>query len=278
MTDRPITQHKRTHSHGVQRSRIKAVALPSSHGGWGFLLEPVLLGLLVAPSTAGALISTTALGAFLAYQPLKIALKDRLARRRTARTPTAELFAVLYGTIAAVSLVGALWTSGYAFWLPLAMAAPLVLTQYAFDTSGRSRELLPELLGALALGMIAPAVALAGGWDLGAAMTLWGLLAARTIPSILYVRARLRLERGETYPAVTLWAAHAAALMTSMVLAYLAYAPWLGVLAVGLLGMRAGFGLSHFRRPTRAQTVGFQEIGYGLLTVIIFAAGYLFTG
>ena len=32
--------------------RLKAIALPPEHGAWGFLLEPIVLGLLVAPSLA----------------------------------------------------------------------------------------------------------------------------------------------------------------------------------------------------------------------------------
>ena len=35
---------------GAPRVRVKTVALPNEHGGWGLLLEPVALGLLVVPS------------------------------------------------------------------------------------------------------------------------------------------------------------------------------------------------------------------------------------
>ncbi|MDX2007394.1 MAG: hypothetical protein SFU83_19325 [Meiothermus sp.] len=31
---------------------LRSVALPNEHGGWGFTLEPILLGLLVAPGEA----------------------------------------------------------------------------------------------------------------------------------------------------------------------------------------------------------------------------------
>ena len=33
--------------------RLRTVALPVEHGGWGISLEPVVLGLLVAPSASG---------------------------------------------------------------------------------------------------------------------------------------------------------------------------------------------------------------------------------
>lgn len=35
------------------RVRLKSIALPVEHGGWLFVLEPVLLGLLVVPSAGG---------------------------------------------------------------------------------------------------------------------------------------------------------------------------------------------------------------------------------
>ena len=37
---------------------------------------------------------------------------------------------------------------------------------------------------------------------------------------------------------------------------------------------RSGWGLSRRRRPVRPQTLGFQEVGYGLLTLALLAIGY----
>ncbi|MCS7003288.1 MAG: YwiC-like family protein, partial [Dehalococcoidia bacterium] len=91
---------------GVNRGTlIRSVALPSEHGGWSFLLEPILLGLAVAPSWLGALLGVSALGAFLTHQPLKTAIKDRLKGRRPPRAIWAERFALGYGAIALIPLV-----------------------------------------------------------------------------------------------------------------------------------------------------------------------------
>ena len=49
----------------TQTRTIRSVALPTEHGGWGFLAEPILPGLLVAPSWAGLLLSLAALAVFL---------------------------------------------------------------------------------------------------------------------------------------------------------------------------------------------------------------------
>ena len=50
----------------------KAVALPAEHGGWGFLTEPVVLGLVLAPSAAGLCLALAALAAFLTRHPLRL--------------------------------------------------------------------------------------------------------------------------------------------------------------------------------------------------------------
>src|SRR3989304_8628992 len=57
--------------------RMRLVALPAEHGGWGLLMEPIALGLAVAPTAAGAVLGPAALGGVLARHPPKIALADR---------------------------------------------------------------------------------------------------------------------------------------------------------------------------------------------------------
>ncbi|NLF76347.1 MAG: hypothetical protein GX573_11665, partial [Chloroflexi bacterium] len=45
-----------------QRVRLKSIALPPEHGAWGFLLEPLLAGLLIAPSWAGLCLALGVIG------------------------------------------------------------------------------------------------------------------------------------------------------------------------------------------------------------------------
>ena len=47
-----------------QRVRLKSIALPPEHGAWGFLLEPLLAGLLIAPSWAGLCLALGVIGPF----------------------------------------------------------------------------------------------------------------------------------------------------------------------------------------------------------------------
>jgi len=92
--------------------RWRSVAVPKEHGGWGFLLDPILLGLLVAPSPAGLFLVLLDLAAFLARTPLKIVWKDTQRGRRYARTAAALKALFVYAVLAVFSLVAALILGG----------------------------------------------------------------------------------------------------------------------------------------------------------------------
>jgi hypothetical protein len=252
----------------------KSVALPVEHGGWGFLVEPVALGLALAPSRAGLALALGAVAAFLARHPLKLVLTDRRRGVRYPRTALAEGFAVAYAGLAVAFLALALWLARTPFALPLVLAAPVGLLALAYDARGRSREALPEAAGAVALGASAAAIALAGGAPTRIALGAWLLLGLRAVASVLYVRARLRLDRGMASGRGTAVVSHLVALALAAVLARVAWGPWLGVAAFVALLLRAVHGLSAWRRTVRPQALGFQEMGFGLLTLILLAVGY----
>ena len=258
------------------RVRVKTVALPVEHGGWGLSLEPVVLGLLVAPSWPGLFLSLATLGAFLARHPLKIVAGDRRRGRRFPRTPIAERFVILYGGIATLGLVAAFKTAASGeFLLPLVLAAPLASIQLIYDTKGRSRELLPEVAGSIAMASVAASLALAGGWSRPLAFSLWLVLAARIVPTILFVRARLRLLRGHAACMASVILAHSAATAVVLALARMRLDPMPAVAASLVLLLRAAFGFTE-RRPITAKRVGLRELGFGAITVFAVAAGYLF--
>lgn len=176
--------------------RLRTVALPVEHGGWGFTLEPVVLGLALAPSVPALLLAAATLGAFLARHPLRLVLSDRRRGRRFPRTRAAERFVLLYGGAAAAAFFGALLTApDYTFLLPLAAAAPLASVQVVCDWRGVNRSLAGELAGALSMALVATAAASAYGWEAAPAWALSAYVAARAVPSILYVRAWRGLMR-----------------------------------------------------------------------------------
>ena len=252
----------------------KAVAVPAEHGGWGFLAEPVVLGLVLAPSAGGACLALAALAAFLARHPLRLLLLDRRKGARYPRTVLAGRVATGYALVALLLLAGALALAPGPFWPPLVLAAPLGLLALAFDARGRSREALPEAAGAVALAASATAIALAGSAPAPPAWSAWVLLALRAVTSILYVRARIRLDRGLAAGPRAVHVGHAVAVVAAAALAALGWAPWLATLVFFALLARSGWGLSSRRRPVRPQTLGLQELGYGLLTLVLLSAGY----
>lgn len=263
--------------HPNQRKVIRSVALPAEHGGWGFLIEPILLGSLAAFSAGGFLLSVSAVGVFLLHQPLKLVIKDRLKANRLPRTIWAERFAIGYATLAIIPLV-ILILARYdlASFFPLLIALPFALIQLWYDAQNQSRKLLPELSGAMALSTIAPILVLLNHWDVISALALWLFLLGRIIPSIVYVRARLRLERDDTIQRGKVWILHIGALGMVGVLALSGILSYLGVLAMAILSVRAVIGLSDYRKPRRAPIIGFQEIGYGLLTAVLGGIGHRF--
>lgn len=264
----------------VTRSGVRSVALPAQHGGWGFLTEPILLGLLTAYSTAGLSLSLAAASLFLLQHPLLIALKDRQRGRRFARTRLAERFALIYGGLGLVFGLIALVYAGLPVLAPLLIALPLAAIQLAYDLRNESRAALPEIAGALALGTSASMIGLAGGLAPLAAALLWLVVALRALPSILYVRARLRVQRSlqtglapfnpqeRTLPL----AAHLAALVIAAVLWLAQLASSLLPLAATLLLIRAAYGLRLPQPVTPAKIIGVQEIVLGLAYVILAAA------
>jgi hypothetical protein len=256
------------------RGPWRQVLLPSEHGAWGFLAEPVALGLLVAWSVTGLLLALAALAAFLARRPLRLTLTDRRERKRHLRTPRAEAALALFALAGAAAFAGALARDPGAALFTLRLAVLPGVAALAFDLGGRSRDAAGELSAALALSVVTPGIALAGGWPQTAVFGLWLLLVARLVTSIVYVRARLRLEKGAPAKVAGALAVHGAALATAIVLAARGATPWLGAAAVGLLGLRAALGLSPRRLRASTTQLGVSEIVFGALTLLALAAGY----
>ena len=144
----------------------ESVALPAEHGGWGLTAEPVLLGLLIAPSWAGLVLGAAAMTAFVARTPIKIGLGDLRRGRRLDRTRVALAIGaaelVLLGVLAATAVL----LADQPFWIPLLVAAPLLVTELAYDIRSRGRRLVPELAGSIGVASVAAMIVLADGHDL----------------------------------------------------------------------------------------------------------------
>jgi hypothetical protein len=253
--------------------RLRLIALPTEHGGWGLLGAPILLGLWVVPSVAGAWLSLAALGAFLTRQPLKLMLGDWRRGKRFPRTIWAERFALLYGLIALGAFAAAWFSAAHAFWLPLLLATPFAVVQFRFDIVKQSRALGAELCGATAISAAAAVIAQAAGWAVLPALLLWLLLALQAITAIVYVGVRLRLARGTPARRAPALLAHLAAMALVCGLVGFGLIGWQVVGVFALLTLRCWVGMLPRSLRTPTPLVGVQELGWSLLTVMGIGSG-----
>lgn len=252
----------------------KPVAFPVEHGAWSFLLEPVILGLVLVPSAAGFCLGLAALAAFLTRHPLRLAALDYRKGARYPRTVLAEQFALAYAAAAGLFAVAAIASAEYGFTVAIVAAVPLALGALALDLRGRGRDLAAEIAGSVALGASATAIVLAGGGSVRVAWMAWLLLALRAITAIVYVRARLELERSGDSPVFVVTVLHAIVLMVVLGLMSFHLAPALAVLAFAILLFRAAYGLLPPARGVRAQVIGIHEVVFGLVTLVLLAVGF----
>lgn len=254
--------------------RTRQIAIPTEHGAWGFLLEPIVAGMAVAFSWTGLFIAVMMAGAFLSRQPLKVLVIDRLGMKSEERARASLKFLLIYGCIFAGGLAGVLVSKGAVTLWPILAVVPLACLQFYFDSRRNSRRLLPELGGAIAISASIAAIALAGGLAAPIALGLWTIMICRLFPSILYVRERLLLEKGKPHSIYIPLVAHLAGLLILTFLAYFRVVPVLPVLAMCLLLGRAAAGLSDRRRRMKAMQIGVLEVVYGALVAVSVVVGY----
>lgn len=252
---------------------LRSIALPAQHGVWGFWLEPSLAALIAAPSWAGLCLILAALSALLLHHPLTILLKDYRRRKRYARTRWAERFVLLYGSVALIGFLLAISLASHPFLPTLLLAVPFALVQIGFELRNQGRHPLAEISGAIALAALAPSILVMVGWGWSLALGLWAVLIIRAIVSILYIRARLRLEKGKPADAAAVLMTHFVGLIVLGGLMVAALSHWLNLLAGLVLLIRATLGVTSMRKPTPAKVIGFREIAYGLLVALLAGIG-----
>ncbi len=253
------------------RPRMRTVALPAEHGGWSLTLEPVLLGLLVAPSGAGWLLGVAAFLGFLARTPLKLALVDRWRRRRLERTILAERIAAVELAALIAVLAAATMLGGAELWLPLALAAPFVGVELWYDVRSRGRRLVPELAGSVGIGAFAAAIALAGGEARLVAFGLWAVVAARAVAAMPFVRVQLQRAKARPHARRHSDLAQVAAVAGAWAAAAVGAAPLAGAIAITVLA--AVHAVAARFPPPRAPILGAQQVVLGLGVVIATALG-----
>jgi len=269
MMSRKVTAAKRP-----SNIPAKSIALPVEHGAWGFLFEPLIAGIIIAPSIAAPFIPMLAIGAFLTRQPLKFFLGDWHQKRTLPRTRIARKFVLIFGGIAVVGLLGSLIFAPLHSFLPFLLASPLVVYLVVQDIARQTRHLVPELLAAAALASSVSVLALAGGFSSNFALALWAIILARLIPSILYVRNRVRMGKQKDFAIFAPIASHIAALILVIGIYYAGLASLLTVIMAAFLAGRAIYGLSPYRQALSAKVIGIWEVVYGIIYALSIGVGY----
>lgn len=246
----------------------REVALPREHGGWSLTAEPAVLGLLAAWSGAGAALAVAAMVAFVARTPLKVVLVDRFRHRWLPRTTLAlRIAAVELAVLAALGAVAVAGSDDRRFWVPLALAVPLVAVELWFDMRSRSRRLAPELAGAVGIGSVAAAIALAGGSPGRVAAGLWCVIAARAAAAIPYVRVQLARAKNRPHRCWPSDLAQAGA-VAAVAVAWAADA--LPLAAVAVLALSGAVAVVGLRLPIRpAPLIGAEQSVVGLTVVLV---------
>lgn len=252
---------------------LRSVAMPREHGGWGLTLEPVVLGLLIAPTGAGVALGAAAFVAFLIRTPLRIVLVDHNRQRRLPRTPVALNVVGAEGVILAGLVTTAAFTGDSRFWIPAALAAPLIVAELWFDMRSRSRRLVPELAGAIGISAVAPMIVLAGGEAAALAAGVWCVLAARSVTAIPHVRHQIAILHGRPSSVVGLRAADGLAIGIAGLGVIADRALIAGAVAVAVVVALQG--LSDRRPIPAAKVIGIRQMALGLAVVAVTAAGVL---
>lgn len=246
------------------------LVLPKEHGSWSLALEPLALGLLVAPSLAGGALAVAAFAGFLARRPLKIAVRERRGvRRATAIRALAVLVTIAGSAFAlAVGLGGTEWLG----WLVPVMALGAVFA--GFDLGNAWRTGVAEVAGAAAFALLAGTVAGASGWPFAAVWPLAFAMLGRAVPTVLFVRAAVRARKtGE----ICRWPALAAAsAAVGLALGGWSAGMMPGAVAgtLGLLLARTAILLWSPRLSLRPRTLGFAELALGVAYLALVAAAW----
>ena len=177
----------------------KQIALPQDHGSWVFIFSPLLIGIFAGGSFTLSTFNLilAAMSAFLIRQPMTVIVKAYSGRRPKSDLAAARFWVLIYGSIAALALLG-LILQGFSFLLILAVPGVPVFAWHLWLVSQRAerKQAGIEVIATGVLSLVGPAAYWVGvgSYDpLGWWLFLWAWL--QSAASIVY--AYLRLEQRE---------------------------------------------------------------------------------
>ena len=217
----------------------KQIFLPQDHGSWVFIFSPLLIGLFAGGRFTFASLSLViaAVAAFLARQPVTIAVKAYSGRRAKSDLPAARFWIALYGVILLAALIGLLQAGfGYLLWLALPGGPVFAWHLWLVSKREERRQVNVEIIATGVLSLAAPAAYWVGiGRYDPAGWWLWVLVWFQTAASIVYAYLRLeQRDQAEGRGRIELWK------MGARAFAYTTF-NLVAVLALGLLSILPRF-------------------------------------
>ncbi len=147
---------------------------PREHGAYIQLLVPLVTSLLATGATRpGVMLALGAAFAFLATEPLRVALGGRGPRLQKVAGSRARSRLALLGTVAVIAGgTGLALAPRPTFWVAVALA-PLSGFVMIASCRGSIQTVIGECVAAIALAGAAAPVAVAGGMNLRDALVIW---------------------------------------------------------------------------------------------------------
>lgn len=243
----------------------RRLLLPNEHGSWAFVLEPLVLGLLVAFSPTALWVTLAVILGFFCRKPTKYAFATSATSVSVLRQPARLAFLALsLGAI--ICFASAVAVSRWQILVPVATSLPALLIFALREQRGQVRSLLAELIATGLCSAPLISIALAAHWTVSASLALGFINLARAWPSLLFVRFFLRESRGNPGHKTPTVLVHA---ITPLLLFFAAQQKLIpaSVVAINvILSLRAALLLlCRARYSFSAKQLGVMELFWGLL-------------
>jgi len=257
----------------TNRFHLKQIAVPREHGSWGYTLEPLALALLVAFSVNGLLLSLVTFFIFFAHQPIRIIFNKKLNRK--LKTKAYFVFS-FYSIFAMALLVRVLMFESFYQLLPFFISVIIMSGYLLLELNNVKKNIVTELLAAVSIGMIAMNIVLLNGWHLTYSAAFLLVILSRAVPTTFYVRSKLQIAKKQPVQEFSVIVSTFVSLLIVLVLAYFLYLPLLSIAAVLILIGRAYIGIYKSTGKVNIKNLGIMEFVYGIIFVLLVAAGYNF--
>ncbi len=250
--------------------KLTKIALPQEHGSWSFLYEPLLLALLVAYSTEGLYVAISSFFIFLAHQPIRIFFDGKSSKENKNK---ALFFMIVYLGAAAFFLWQTLLVVPPQKMVPFFVALSLMGGFLLIELQTQKENFVARLVPPLAIDLIAISIVDIGGWEIIYCVAFYLVLLARSVTTSFYVHEKLKKMRKTPYNPGYVYVLHVVTMIILMFTAWARLTPYLTLLAVVVLFVRAALGLKATEK-TNAKKVGIWEVIHGLVFIAINALGY----